>query len=821
MADLGEELKAYSGALGDGLTGRQAYFLEVPGAASALALSVVSFKAVERLGESYAVTIQLTHPLELNQADYLGKAATFNIAPADGEPRKFAGCITHFSKTRQTRDFCGFEIVVEPLVARLRLTQTSRIYQRQTIPEIIEAILRRHDLKGHQFIFRLRRKYPQLAFRMQYRMSDWDYIRLLMEQSGIYSYFTPGKFGEMIVFGDDIDHYLYQPELRVPYRETAGLESGQETVFALKTHAKTIPASFRVADFNPDKAWERPTGDANVARKEKTTYGESYVYGAHHLDFDDAKWEAQLRHEAKLAGQLVYAGESNVLALCPARILRMDMALPDAPNGQVITEVIHTGARDAAYRNTYLAIPADRRFRLPMDEANWPRIAGTLSARVTSPGEYKYAYLTQHGHYIVRFDFDFDAWPKGGESVPLTLAKPFAGARQTGFHFPLVDGTYVDVAFRDGNPNKPYIAHAQHNSQHTDLITNQDRWLSRNVIRTQSNNKLRFEDWEGQEGIKLSTEYAGKSQLNLGYLVDSNRKKRGDGFELRTSGWGAIRGGKGLLLTADDQPRAGGKQLAMEAAIAQLESALQVARALASSANAANAEAADTDSQKQAIAALDQLKGPSLLASAPASVGIVAGRSAQISARESVSVVAERNIDLNAIKTFSVAAGEAVSLFAQKLGIKLFAGKGRVEIQAQSDAMSLAADKDVSITSVDGAVHIAAKRELVLECGGAFVRLADGNVTIGGPGDLILKVISMQKQGAASLREARQSLPKPPGLYDEQFTLKDEHSGEILPHIPYRIETADGKVFHGVTDAAGRTMRVFADKAQALKIFKE
>ncbi|WP_149135834.1 hypothetical protein [Cupriavidus campinensis] len=72
-----------------------------------------------------------------------------------------------------------------------------------------------------------------------------------------------------------------------------------------------------------------------------------------------------------------------------------------------------------------------------------------------------------------------------------------------------------------------------------------------------------------------------------------------------------------------------------------------------------------------------------------------------------------------------------------------------------------------------------------------------------------------------SLREARQPLPKPPGLYDEQFTLKDEHSGESLPHIPYRIETADGKVFRGVTDAAGRTMRVFADKAQALKIFKE
>ncbi|WP_043368116.1 contractile injection system protein, VgrG/Pvc8 family, partial [Cupriavidus sp. WS] len=109
-------------------TGRQAYFLEVPGTASAAALSVVSFEAVERMGEPYAVTIQLTHPLELDRAGYLGKDATFLIAPADGsEPRKFAGCITRFSKTRQTRDFCGYEIVVEPLVARLRLTRASRI----------------------------------------------------------------------------------------------------------------------------------------------------------------------------------------------------------------------------------------------------------------------------------------------------------------------------------------------------------------------------------------------------------------------------------------------------------------------------------------------------------------------------------------------------------------------------------------------------------------------------------------------------------------------------------------------------------------------
>jgi len=754
MADLGEELKAYGGALDEGLTGRQAYFLAVPGAASAAGLSVVSFKAVERLGEPYAVTIQLTHPLELSQADYLGKAATFSIEPADGAlPRQFAGCITQFSKTRQTHDFCGYEIVVEPLVARLRLTQASRIYQRQTFPEIIEAILRRHELKGHQFIFRLRRKYPQLAFRMQYRMSDWDYIRLLMEQSGIYSYFTPGKFGEMIVFGDDIDHYLYQPELRVPYRETAGLESGQETVFALQTHAKTIPASFRVADFNPDKAWERPTGDANVARKEKTTYGESYVYGAHHLDFDDAKWEAQLRHEAELAEQLVYAGESNVLALCPARILRMDMALPDAPNGQVITEVIHTGARDAAYRNTYRAIPSDRRFRLPMDEAKWPRIAGTLSARVTSPGDYKYAYLTQHGHYIVRFDFDFDAWPKGGESVPLALAKPFAGARQTGFHFPLVDGTYVDVAFRDGNPNKPYIAHVQHNSQHGDLITNQDRWLSRNVIRTQSNNKLRFEDWEGQEGIKLSTEYAGKSQLNLGCLVDGKRKTRGEGFELRTSGYGAIRAGKGLLLSTDDQPKAGGAQLDIEKAMKRLGDAQARMEGLAQAAQIAQADAADAKAMQEVLQTqIKDLQQAIMLLSANASIAMVTPDAILQSAGTDLTMTAGANADVGALRRFTVAAGESISLFAQKMGIKLFASKGKVQIQAQHDEMELVSQQNMTISSSEGHVVLQARKSVTLtDGGGAYIKLENGNVTIASPAQVTIKMANFKWDGPDSI----------------------------------------------------------------------
>lgn len=590
-------------ALQGALTGRESYHLDVPAAPDAEALSVVSFEATERLGEPYRVKVRVTHPLELARENYLRKPATFRMTPADGAvPRLFSGWISRFSRTKTTGDFCAYEMEVRPNVALLELTTASRIYQQKTAPQIIESILRRHGLEGHQFAFRTRREYPERKFRLQYQMSDWDFVRLLMEQEGLYSYFVPSQFGthlgDVFTVADDIDHYIYQPALHVPYREAAGMESGVESVFSLQTHARTVPASFLAADYNPAHAYERPRDDANVAFHDKGNYGQPYVFGTHHLDWQGAKWEAQLRHEAALAGQIVYEGESNVLELCPARILRMDAALPDAPHGQVVTEVIHKGARDQAYRNTYKAIPSGRRYRLPIDERKWPRIAGTLSGRITAPDQYKYAYLTRDGHYVVRFDFDFDAWRKGGESVPLRLAKPFAGGLQTGFHFPLLEGTEVAVAFHDGNPNRPYIAHALHNSVQPDLITHEGRWPSRNVIRTQRNNKLRMEDWEGHEGIKLSTEYGGKSQLNLGYLVDADSKQRGDGFELRTSAWGAIRAGKGVLISADDQPAAGGQQLEMERVRGLLQQALQASESLAEAARTAQAEAADCARQR-------------------------------------------------------------------------------------------------------------------------------------------------------------------------------------------------------------------------------
>ncbi|MFM0151010.1 contractile injection system protein, VgrG/Pvc8 family, partial [Paraburkholderia sp. RL18-085-BIA-A] len=96
-------------------------------------------------------------------------------------------------------------------------------------------------------------------------------------------------------------------------------------------------------DYNPESAWERYRDSANVAPGDSTTYGRPYIYGTHHLDQAGAKWEAQLRHEAAIARQVIYEGESNVLALQCASVLETDVVLPDAPKGQVIVEITHSG----------------------------------------------------------------------------------------------------------------------------------------------------------------------------------------------------------------------------------------------------------------------------------------------------------------------------------------------------------------------------------------------------------------------------------------------------------------------------------------------
>jgi type VI secretion system secreted protein VgrG len=157
-------------------------------------------------------------------------------------------------------------------------------------------------------------------------------------------------------------------------------------------------------------------------------------------------------------------------------------------------------------------------------------------------------------------------------------------------------------------------------------------------------------------------------------------------------------------------------------------------------------------------------------------------------------------------------------MFAQKLGIKLIASKGPIEVQAQSDAMSLLADKDVSVASVNGTVRISAKKELILECGGAFVQLKDGSITLGGPLDLFLKVITVQKQGAQSLSATVPAPPESKGAFDEAFVVHWAGTDIPVPNTRYQMFSEGKLIAEGITNAYGETSLAQSHVPQGISI---
>jgi type VI secretion system secreted protein VgrG len=147
------------------------------------------------------------------------------------------------------------------------------------------------------------------------------------------------------------------------------------------------------------------------------------------------------------------------------------------------------------------------------------------------------------------------------------------------------------------------------------------------------------------------------------------------------------------------------------------------------------AEMADFQAQIDLMkATLDDLKQAALLASAPAGMALTTAASAHIGAGDNLSLVAGGTQSWTALKNLVGLAGGAVSFFAQKLGIKLIANQGKVDIQAQNDALTLAAMKDLNISSSADTITVAAKNGVLLAAGGGYLKIhPSGEVEIGSP----------------------------------------------------------------------------------------
>ncbi|EQA5720389.1 type VI secretion system Vgr family protein [Cronobacter dublinensis] len=752
------------------------YQLDIPSCTAPL--DVEEFSGREALSELYDYQIIFTSPdTDIQAGQLISKPATLTMGggllECLAECRRVHGVVTTFERISCSADQATYLIHLAPFLALLdKPFRTHRFFVNQSVPGVVEQILREHHLHDWEYEFTLRQTYPKREQINQHHESDLAFIRRLLAEVGIFYYFTlqPDAKSEVVHFVDAQRGLL--PGKTLPVNSPSGMsDSGADSVWGLKVAHHVVEASVTTRDYNHREAQavlQSAPADMTRGDGEGSTFGDVYHYRLRHLARGDktepatetANFYARLDHERFLANQTQITGHSTDASLAPGQILTVIDTVPSCLPSPLQAPVLITGtglraSRQHALHVDIMAVPYSETLCWRPPLLPRPKVAGTMTARVTSakPGDI-YAWQDAAGLYRVKFDADRDDKSPGQESMPVRLAKPYGGDLY-GFHFPLIQGTEVAIAFHEGDPDRPYIAHALHDSRHVDPVTEKNS--TRNVIRTPANNKLRMEDKRGEEHIKLSTEYGGKTQLNLGHNVDAGRSLRGEGAELRTDKWVSVRGGAGVFITADKQPSASGMMLDMSAALSQLQQAQSLAESLSSAAEVAKAELADLQTQKTLLSeTLTELKKSALLMSAPAGIVQVTPKSLQLSAGENITATSGGNTDFSILKKLTVAAGERISLYAQKLGIKLLASKGKVEIQAQGDEMTLDALKDIRVSSSEGKIIISAKKEIILTSGGGYIRIADGTVECAAPDKIIERGAVWQKFGGKSISQAAQ-----------------------------------------------------------------
>ncbi|WP_427179047.1 type VI secretion system Vgr family protein [Enterobacter hormaechei] len=684
--------------------------------------------------------------------------------------RVIQGVVTGFERLSTSKDETRYALTLEPRLALLDRSHQNAIYQDMSVPQIVEKILReRHGMRGQDFLFLLSKEYPRREQVMQYAEDDLHFITRLLGEVGIWFRFTTDTRLNIDVVEFYDSQQGYEKGLTLPSVPPSGQHSkGVDSVWGMECHHNVVQKQVSTRDYNYRQAKQDMNARVDATGGDVTTYGDAYHWADNYLTpgsaydrnpaAESGAFYARIRHERYLNGQTQTVAFTSCPTLSPGMRLKVTGGYEVAEvftQGVVVTAMHSHARRDADFCVRFDGIPDSADFCFRPAPGRRPVMAGTLPARVTSTTENDtYGHIDKDGRYRVNMLFDRENWETGFESLWVRQSRPYAGDTY-GLHLPLLAGTEVAIGFEDGNPDRPYIAGVLHDSAHGDHVT--IRNYKRNVLRTPANNKIRLDDERGKEHIKVSTEYGGKSQLNLGHLVDSEKQQRGEGFELRTDSWGAIRAQKGIFISADGQARAQGQVLEMQAAMSQLEQARSLAEALRSAAEAARAELADVQTQKALLSeALTDLKKAALLVSAPEGIAQVTGKSLQQSAGDNIISTSGGHTDFSALKRFTVAAGERVSLFAQKLGIKMFAGKGKVEIQAQGDEMTLDALKDIRISSSEGKLIISAKQEIILTSGGGYIRIADGTVECAAPDKIIERGAVWQKFGGQSFSQAVQ-----------------------------------------------------------------
>ncbi|NUF45310.1 DUF2345 domain-containing protein [Acinetobacter pittii] len=420
------------------------------------------------------------------------------------------------------------------------------------------------------------------------------------------------------------------------------------------------------------------------------------------------------------------------------------------------------------------------------------------------------------------------------DSAWVDVLTPWAGAGYGARFLPRV-GEIVVIDFFDGNIDRPFVVGRIHEAELHPTQFDQKGQLpdtkKLSGIRSEEVdgkgfNQLRFDDTTGQISAQLQSSHAA-SQLNLGNLSHPKDKPesegRGEGFELRTDQWGAVRAGSGLLVSTHKQDQAQGVHLDANEAKQQIEGSLNNAKALSEVAKNQQTDPLDMLENIQTFLEVLKQEDPKkaaefqsavMVLASPRSIAVSSNEDIHLSANGQLTQSAGDSINISTQKNIVSHASQKISLFAAQEGARIFAGQGKLEIQAQGDALDVIARKGVQITSTEDTVFITSPTEINLTANGSQVKLNGSGIFPITGGKLEVKAGQHLFMGGEQVTPPKKQENKP---YYLTFEITDL-DGKPAKNVEYIAFRMDGSRQKGRTNAQGLTQRFETDGSEQISI---
>jgi type VI secretion system secreted protein VgrG len=476
---------------------------------------VLAFKGTEAISRLYAIQVELVSEAPDFDLESLLSQPAFLQFGLNGEG--IHGRIEDVFVAEAGKRLTRYHLTLVPALHYLQFSQNQRIFQHQTVTQIIGQVLNRHGIQADAYTFHVNTN-PEREYCTQYGESDFEFIQRLCSEDGISWHHQHSQDGHQLVFTDD---QTYFPKLGdTPYQQGSGLAADHPVVsqFSMRFSTRTSTATRRGYDLKrPSQLLESQfTAEFSPAL-------EDYRYPVLHENEKLGKQIARQALERHRTDYQLVEGKSDQPTLRSGHFFDLTehprqqcndlwLLLSVTHSGkqpQVLEETITSDVKSEdgftqGYRNAFSAIPWDVFYRPPLVTRKSVLVSQT--ARVTGPAGEE-IFCDEYGRVKVEFHWDRAELGSDKSSCWLRVSSSWAGDSFGAVTIPRI-GMEVVVTYLEGNPDNPLITGCVPNKI-TPVPYSLPANKTKTVLRSHSSphsggyNELSIEDRAGQEKIHL------------------------------------------------------------------------------------------------------------------------------------------------------------------------------------------------------------------------------------------------------------------------------------------------------------------------------